>query len=253
MSNIFFTGCSKGFGSYIRNKLINQGHKVYGIGVHGPDYELDFNYGSREYHEFRCSDAFNLALEELGSLDVLINNAGMTKIEFMPEHTLEDFDSVLRVNLITPFIFSRLFIKYIKDTWSKESINKSNFARMIHTSSMGTKISLRASPGYCAAKCGLEGLSREFAKELAGRLPISSICVAPGGVDNTEMVDYIITRLQETRGMTKEEAERYNRQSPLGRNATFNEVWKVYDFAVNNSPLYMSGTTLYMDGAFGVA
>lgn len=248
------TGCSSGFGSYIRQQLLEQGHYVYGVGLNGPDYNLDFS----EHVDFWKEDVslcFSDAERHLaGPIDVLINNAGCTHIDFIENHTLEDFNRVMQVNLTAPFLFSKEFCKRAADqVYGRVTrFTVPQEYRVVNTSSMGTAIALRGSPGYCASKAGLEAMSRVFAKELAGKLPVYFYTICPGGIENTEMWQHVIDELVAKRGMTREEAIRYNTQSPLGRNCEFEEVWEVFNFAVNKAPHYMSGTVLRMPGAMGV-
>lgn len=252
--NILFTGCSTGFGAHIREKLLEQGHRVFGVGVNGPDLEVNYLDYSFDRLDNMAAGVLNQAEKHFqGTVHVLINNAGITHIEFQPRHSTNDFAKVMHVNLFAAYALSRRFIHHaeenvelgIPDTWLP-------FYRMIHTSSMGARQALRASPGYCASKAGIEAMSRTFARELAGKLPITSVAVAPGGVDGTEMMKQVVRSLMETRGMSEQEAIAYSRPSPLGRNCTYEELWQVYNFAVNSCPEYMSGTVLQMSGALGI-
>lgn len=183
--------------------------------------------------------------------DTLINNAGITRIDFIQKHSMKDFCEVVHLNLTVPFFLCREFIRWVA-TVAPEEYEEGHHALIVNTSSMATSIALRASPGYCASKAGLEAMTKVLAKELAGTLPVACVCIAPGGVDDTQMVRQVTEDLQRTRGMTKEQAEAYNRQSPLRRNMTHDEVWKMFDFAVNSMPLYMTGTVLRATGGMGV-
>jgi hypothetical protein len=66
------------------------------------------------------------------------------------------------------------------------------------------------------------------------------------------MYEQVIDDLQRTRGMTEEQARQYNTASPLGRNCSHDEVWALFDFAVNRMPEQMTGTTLRMPGGMGI-
>jgi len=261
---ILMTGCSRSIGAYIRERLLEQGHAVFGVGLGGPEFESDFNatYPEPYSMEQEVHHVFDQAEAAMGGpIDGLINNAGMTKIDFLENHSLGDFSAVLNVNLVAPFLFCREFARRVKNEVSTEQTRTgqvrneavvSGVRRIVNTSSMGTKISLRASPGYCASKAGLDALTKVFAKEFAGRLPIVICSIAPGGIDDTEMKAQAIRELQRTRGMSEEQATKYFSQSPFGRGCTFDEVWKLYDFAVNSLPEQCSGTVLTMPGGMGV-
>ena len=177
-------------------------------------------------------------------------------MDYCPEHSTYDFQRVMWVNLTVPFMMGKAVVQqWIEhgDANYDLSYNRvGDHKRIINVGSMGIRMALRTSPGYCASKAGLEALTRVWAKEFAGRYNIATVTISPGGVDDTNMIDRVIEELQRTRGMTKDEAEAYNRQSPLGRNCTHREVAEVFDFAVNHLPIQMSGSELYMPGGMGI-
>lgn len=243
------SGCCSSFGKTVREHLESQGHRVFGYGLGGPHFVVDLAdpemMGVHGMPEATAKNIYSEALHFFGEtwVDCLINNAGITEIDFLENHTLDQFEKVIFVNLTWPFVMSKFFLSYHRAR---------PIARIINVSSMGATVALRASPGYCAAKAGLEMLTKQMAKEFAQRHHIMTCCIAPGGVDDTGMVDQAIRDLQRTRGMTQGQAEAYNRQSPLGRNMTHGELVAIFDFAVNTMPQYMSGTILKCTGAMGV-
>lgn len=246
MNRILMTGCSRSVGQYIADELREQGHQVFGVGLGGPDFELDFSYNYTQLEEV-VREVFDKAAVDLnGPVDILIHNAAITHIDFMENHTLDDFDDVMNVNLKMPFALTREFVRRVIDEGTL------NMRRVISTSSMGTKTSLRASPGYCASKAGIEALTKMWAREFSNKLPIITAAIAPAGIDGTSMKLQCVEELQRTRGMSLNEAEAYFAQSPLGRNCTFDEVWKLFDFCVNDMPIYCSGNIFYMTGGTGL-
>lgn len=244
--NIFMTGCSSGVGAVVRENLLKQGHRVYGVGLDGPDAKVDLRYFSPLEARKLLRTSFP---DEV--VHVLINNAGITNIDFMEKHEHLAFTEVLGVNLVAPFILTSEWFKLVHIQAHRWPTNCSAF-RVIHTTSMATQIALRGSPGYCASKAGLEAFSAVCSKEWAGKYPILSLCVAPCTIDDTQMSGQVVEDLKRTRGMSEEEAQKYSRQSPFRRNATKDEVWKLFDFAVNSAPLMMSGSVLRMSAAMGV-
>jgi 3-oxoacyl-[acyl-carrier protein] reductase len=252
--NILMTGCSRSVGQYISEQLKDQGHQVFGIGLGGPDYSYDLT--DVDLLDSDVEDIFDSAEEEFGGpVHVLVNNAAMTQIDFMEHHSLEDFLKVSNINMAAPFILTREFVRrtILEQVDSYNPATYSGpFKRVISTSSMGTKTSLRASPGYCASKAGIEALTKMWAREFSNKLPIITAAIAPAGIDGTAMKDQCIDDLQRTRGMTEEEATKYFTQAPLGRNCTFDEVWKLFNFAINDMPVYCSGEVFYMTGGTGL-
>ena len=250
--NIIMSGCSGSFGKAVRERLQNKGHLVFGVGLGGPHYIVDF-LSELAISEDVVTDIFDEAENFFdGNTTGLINNAGITRIDFTSQHSLKDFIDVMHVNLTIPWLLSREFVRRTERDASTFGAENLGLRRIINTSSMAATSVLRASPGYCASKAGLESITKVMAKELAGKLPILVAAIAPGGVDNTDMVQQAIHDLVRTRGMSLEEANKYNRQSPFGRNMTHEEVVDVFDFAINKMPIYMSGTILKCTGGMGI-
>lgn len=242
---ILMTGGGSSVGNSLRCRLIHQGHDVCSVGINGPDYECDFT-ASAPVMQVRIEHLFG----HFGIPDVLINNAALTRIDFAEDHSAVDFEEVYRVNLMAPFLFvSEMMARIAAE---KVPHGEQPLRRIISTSSMGTKTSLRGSPGYCATKAGIEALTKMWAKEFAGKHRVITAAIAPGSIENTDMARQCIKELMRTRGMTQEEAEAYNTQSPLRRHVTHDELWAMFDFAVNKMPEYCSGTILYMTGGTGL-
>ncbi len=254
--NILITGAGSGIGARLYSGFREMGHNVFGVGMNGPDREVNF---CKKTHDFLpVGTLFNRAEEAfMGPVDTLILNAGISHLDYVENHPLVAFENVISVNLVAPFIFISEFMRRIIGYGNPEDENypySPNFDdyRVIATTSQCTDIALRGCPAYNASKAGLEHMMRGLAKEKANVLPVSFFCVSPGGVEDTAIWNYAYEKLQKMRGMTPEEALAYNRQSPLGRNCTLDEVFDVYNFAVNDAPKYMSGTVLRMSGAMGV-
>lgn len=247
--NILMTGCCHGLGDFLYRKLEAQGHVVTGIGLNGPHLKVDFRSTDLE---LLASLAFNLAESEGGPVDVLINNAGMTRINFAPNHSLKDFEDVMRVNLTVPFVLMKEFVRRISFSYEHTLTDTRPPYRIVNTSSMGARFALRASPAYCASKAGLEHMTRSLAKEQAGKIPLMACCVAPNGIEGTPMTDYVTKRTCETRGWTKEYADKYNVNTPLGRLQTLEELWSIYDYAINQCPVFYTGTVFTSPGGAGL-
>ena len=249
--NIMMTGCSQGVGAYMRDRLKEQGHQVFGMGLEGPDFAFDvcetIDLG---FTETLRSRMFNSAVAYFGGpVDCVVNNSGITHIDWTEDHGIEKFIEIMNVNLVLPFITSKGLIRQVQfETLSLRDTPKPR--RIVNTSSLGTRLSLRTSTAYTASKCGLEGLTRTLAKEVAGRYPITVLAVAPGSIEGTAMSEQVIDGLMRTRGFTREQAVKYGDQN--GRKASLEEVWKVFDFAINQAPDYMNGAVITMPNGLGV-
>jgi len=250
MAKILMTGASSGFGASLFAELTLKGHIVYGVGLGGPSLEVDFLspmwYSAKDYAKL-----YTAARESMGGVDILINNAGMAHCDWIEEYDIFKYQDVMKVNLDVPFMLCQ---EFIRDNFPVETrMNPYKSAKaIINTSSMGATIGLRGSIPYCISKSGIESMTRTLAKEAAGRYPLSVYCVAPGGIENTAMQQQVENDLVRMRGMTPEEAHKYNRQSPLGRNMTHDELVRIYMFLIENGPEYLTGTVIKCTGGMGI-
>jgi 3-oxoacyl-[acyl-carrier protein] reductase len=168
--------------------------------------------------------------KELGGLDVLVNNAGLTRDQLLLRMSTEDFDRVLDVNLKGAFHFIRA---------GARALMKSR-GRIVNISSV---VGLTGNPGqanYAASKAGLLGLTRSVALELASR----SVCVnavAPGFIE-TDM----------TAALGQAAAQELTHRIPLKRIGTPEEVALAVDFLVGPGGAYITGQTLVVDGGLSL-
>jgi len=244
--NIFMTGGATSLGGYINGALQDEErHNVWAVGSHGPAQGLDLLKIGTESSAYsvlqRAADAF---LPD--PIDILFFNAGITRIDFLLAHKDNDWYEVLHLNLTIPFLFTKAFAQLYRNR------GYTNPVRFVYTLSMGARLGLRASPGYCASKAGLRHLLNVFSKEYAGtrsvkypdRERFTFLGVSPNGVQGSGMIAQCKRDLMRTRNMTKEEADAYIVQSPMRRLCTMEECWKVVKFAMFDAPDAMSGANL---------
>ena len=170
------------------------------------------------------------ALESLGGVEILVNNAGLTRDALVLRMRPEDWDDVLRVNLTGAFHATRAVLREMVRRREGSIVNVSSLA------------GIRGNPGqanYAAAKAGLIGFSKAIAKELGAR-NIRVNVIAPGFVA-TEMVE----RLGE--GARTE----YLRAIPLGRFGTPEEVADAALFLASDLARYITGQVFHVDGGLG--
>lgn len=246
--NILLTGAGSGLGASLRQMLLDQDHKVFGIGLKGPDMTMDFNSFSACSMLGNIAEIFNRAEDALGGrVSALVNNAGRTFISPIDQHQdAEMFFRVMNVNLMMPYALSREMV--LRHAGSPHLPFK-----IVNTCSMASKISMRHSAGYCASKAALEALTRQMAKELADNYNATVIGISPGAIEDTAMGSYAVRRLVEVRGMSSSEAMQYfHSASPLKRSMKHAEACAVFDFAINHAPQYMSGAIIPIPGACGI-
>ncbi len=170
-------------------------------------------------------------LTAFGSLDIVVNNAGLTHDALVLRMTEEDWDSVIDTNLKGAFLMTRAALK---------PMVKQRRGKIINITSV---IGLMANPGqanYSAAKAGLIGFTRTVAKEVASR-HIQVNAVAPG---------FIETTMTET--LSRERKDDLLRQIPAGRFGRTEEIAAMVAFLCSPAADYITGQTLVVDGGMTI-
>lgn len=166
-------------------------------------------------------------LGQAGRLDLLINNAGITRDGLFLRMSAEDFDAVLATNLRGTFLVCKAFAR---------AMAKARGGRIVN---IGSVVGLTGNAGqanYAASKAGLVGLSKSLAQELAGR-GITVNVVAPGFIE-TDM----------TAGLPADVRTSMLQQIPLGRFGTPEDVARTVLFLCSDAAGYITGQTLVVDG-----
>ena len=178
-----------------------------------------------------CARLFEEVLAAFGRVDVLVNNAGVTRDSLILCLSEEDFDKVLDTNLKGAFFCCKA---------AARPMMKQRFGRIINLTSV---VGLRGNPGqtnYSASKAGLIGLTKSLAKELASR-GITANAVAPGFID-TDM----------TRAMPEAAKAAMNGTIPLGRPGQPEEVARAVAFFASEESGYITGQVLCVDGGMAM-
>jgi 3-oxoacyl-[acyl-carrier protein] reductase len=165
--------------------------------------------------------------------DVLVNNAGVHpkkngRVVSLDETTLEDWDTVIRINLTAPFLLCQRFVPAMKEQ---------GWGRIINiTSRAGRTYSDRAGTSYSASKSGLIGLTRKIAGDYAPH-GITANCVAPGQVE---------TPL--ARASTSAVLDAAARATPMGRLGTADEIASVVEYLASDAAAFMTGVVVDVNG-----
>ena len=182
--NIFVTGSSRGIGLAIAHKFAQQGANVVlnSRGVISEELLAEFsNYGvkvvpiSGDVSDF--ADAKRMvdqAIAELGSVDVLVNNAGITQDTLMLKMTEEDFERVLKINLTGAFNMTQAVLK---------QMIKAREGAIINMSSVVGLMGNIGQANYAASKAGLIGFTKSVAREVANR-NVRVNALAPGMIES---------------------------------------------------------------------
>lgn len=229
------TGASRGIGRAIAEELVNKGFTVIGTATSekGADAISDYlgENGKGLVLNVTSLESINALLEQIkqlfGDIDVLVNNAGITRDNLMMRMKEEDWDIILQTNLSSVFHLSKAVLR---------SMMKKRFGRII---SIGSVVGSMGNPGqanYCAAKAGIIGFSKALAKEVASR-GITVNIVAPGFIA-TDMTD----------ALTEEQKAATLAQVPAGRLGEPKDIAKAVAFLASDDAAYITGETLHVNG-----
>lgn len=228
---VFITGGNRGIGLAIAQEFLALGHRV-AVSVRsgqGPEGALTVTADVTD------AQSLDLAIAEveaqLGPIEILIANAGITKDTLLMRMTDEEFEKVIDTNLNGVF-------RVIKR--ASKGMIKAKFGRIVL---IGSVVGLLGSAGqinYSASKSALVGLARSITRELGAR-GITANVVAPGFI-NTDMTAELSDAL----------ALEYKKNIPLGRFASASEVAKVVTWLTSDDASYISGAVIPVDGGLGM-
>ncbi|MBG9982155.1 3-oxoacyl-[acyl-carrier-protein] reductase [Aerococcaceae bacterium DSM 111020] len=235
----FISGSSRGIGLAIAEYLAKEGHTVILNSRKPIEDEVlsrfdemaepvgqvigdisDFDEAQRMMQEI---------LDEYGRLDVLVNNAGITRDGLAMRMKEEDFDAVIETNLKGPFNLIRHAIK---------AMVKQRTGTIINISSVS---GLMGNPGqlnYSAAKAGLIGMTKSLAREVGSR-GITVNAIAPGFIES-DMTDALADKYH----------DQIKKQIPAGRFGKPEEIAQTVQFLIENR--YITGQTIQVDGGLGM-
>ena len=204
MKNVLITGATGGIGDSLVEVFHENDFNIIASGTNDEKLKkLSLKYPNRLKivkcdlsKEKDMNYLYDQISEYCGSVDILINNAGITKDNVFLRMKKEQWDDVINVNLNSNFIITKLVIKgMIKKRWG----------RIINISSVVAKMGNPGQTNYVASKAALEGFSRSLALEVASR-NITVNCVAPGFI-NTEILSTI----------QPEKLQQMSKNIPIGR------------------------------------
>ncbi|TAM52914.1 MAG: 3-oxoacyl-ACP reductase FabG [Paraburkholderia sp.] len=232
------TGASRGIGRAIALVLARQGATVIGTatsdagaagitealaaeGLAGRGVVLQVN-------DAQAVDALiETLVKEFGALNVLVNNAGVTRDQLAMRMKDDEWDTVIDTNLKAVFRLSRAVLR---------PMMKARGGRIINITSVVGSAGNAGQANYAAAKAGVAGMTRALAREIGSR-NITVNCVAPGFID-TDM----------TKVLPAEQQAALKAQIPLGRLGSPEDIGHAVAFLASPQAGYITGTTLHVNG-----
>jgi len=167
------------------------------------------------------------AIKEFGKIDVLVNNAGITRDTLLMRMSEEDFDKVIEINLKGTYLVTKAVTKYMMKKRSGSIINLASVVGVVGNAGQ---------TNYSASKAGIIGFTKSVAKELASR-NIRANAVAPGFIE-TDMTSVLSDSVKEN----------ISTQIPLKRMGTAREVAEVIYFLGSDKSSYITGQVINIDG-----
>lgn len=229
------TGATGGIGGAIARKMRDAGATVV---VSGRNIaKMDAEFGD-EYIKIPCDLAADGGAVELvmntieaaGKIDILINNAGITRDTLLMRMTDEQFDEVINTNLRSCFKMCRAAIM---------PMMKNRFGRIINMASIIGTIGGPGQANYAASKGGMIAMTKSIAAEVASR-GITANAIAPGFI-KTPMTDVLPDELKKT----------YLAQIPTGRFGEPDDIANACVFLASDEASYINGQTLHVNGGMG--
>ena len=233
------TGASGGLGGAIARALHAQGAAVTLSGTRRDALEALAAELSERVHVCPCDLADPASVETLvpaaeaamSSLDVLVNNAGVTRDNLFMRMKDAEWDSVLAIDLTAAFRLSRAAVK---------GMMKRRYGRIINITSI---VGVRGNPGqanYAAAKSGMIGMAKSLAGEVASR-GVTVNCIAPG---------FIASPMTET--LTDKQRESILVQVPMGRLGSGADIGSAAVYLASAEASYVTGQTLHVNGGMAM-
>jgi 3-oxoacyl-[acyl-carrier protein] reductase len=232
------TGASRGIGRSIALELARQGATVIGTatsesGAEAISEALKEVGGQGRGAVLNVTDAaaseafIDGVVKEFGGLNVLVNNAGITKDQLAMRMKDEEFDAVIDTNLRAVFRLSRAVLR---------PMMKARGGRIINITSVVASSGNPGQANYAAAKAGVAGMTRALAREIGSR-GITVNCIAPGFID-TDM----------TKVLPEAQRTALTAQIPLGRLGSPEDIAHAVAFLASPHAGYITGTTLHVNG-----
>lgn len=233
MRRVLVTGGTRGIGRAVVEAFLQRGDRVLFLYRKSEEQAEELRQLGAVGYRCDLSDLSALKetckriLAEEGSVQVLVNNAGIAQFSLLHEVTDEMWEAVRSVNYDAPFYLTRAFLP---------GMIRQKYGRILNISSMWGQVGASCEVAYSAAKAGVIGFTKALAKEV-GPSGITVNCIAPGVVD-TEM----------NAGLSGDTRKELKEETPLGRLGTPLDVAKACIFLSSEDGAFITGQVLGVNG-----
>jgi 3-oxoacyl-[acyl-carrier protein] reductase len=228
---VLVTGGSKGIGQRIAGRLAQAGHHVAATYRSGEVPQGVVGVQCDITDPDQVEAAFAQVESALGTVEVLVANAGITRDTLLMRMSDEDWDQVIATNLTGAFRVARR---------AARPMIRGRFGRIVFISSVVGQMGSAGQVNYAASKSGLVGMARSLARELGSR-GITANVVAPGFIE-TDM----------TAELGDDLVKKYAEQIPLGRLGSVDDIAGTVEFLASDAAGYITGALIPVDGGLGM-
>jgi len=236
---IFITGGASGIGLSILENFYKLDADIFTIGTNVENLKtIQNNFPKIKTSNFnlenhqKIEELVKEAKEKLGGLDIVINNAGITKDNLAIRMSDEEWNKVININLTAVFLICKYSIKVMMKQDSGSIINISSIVG--HTGNFGQA-------NYSSAKAGIIAMSKSLAKEYAKK-NIRVNCISPGFID-TKM----------TKNINEEFKKKLIENIPMGKLGNGNDIANCAIFLASDLSSYITGETIHVNGGMYMA
>ena len=228
------TGGTRGLGAAAAKALLAAGHNVVALYIGNVDAARDFKketgidvYKCDVSHFAECRDVLGTIAEKYGSIDIVVNNAGITRDGFLHKMEHKDWESVINVNLNSCFNVCRQVVPGMRDR---------KWGRIINMSSVNGRKGQFGQTNYSASKAGIIGFTMALAQENANKgVTVNAIC--PG---------YIKTEM--TMAMPQEVLDSIVKTVPMGHMGDPSDIADMVEFLASDKGKFITGAVMDING-----
>jgi len=228
---VLVTGGSKGIGQGIAVRLAQAGHRVAATYRSGDVPQGVVGVQCDVTDPGQVEAAFAQVESAIGTVEVLVANAGITRDTLLMRMSDEDWDQVIATNLTGAFRVARR---------AARPMIRGRFGRIVFISSVVGQMGSAGQVNYAASKSGLVGMARSLARELGSR-GVTANVVAPGFVETVMTAE-----------LGEDLVKKYAEQIPLGRLGSVDDIAGTVEFLASDAAGYITGAVIPVDGGLGM-